>query len=118
MSYYRINNTNLLLQPTTGRWIPRESLGIDGNGHKIYPALREFELSWDLIDVASLKQLQDFFDNIGATGTVSVDLPTLKTATYGFTTYSGCVIQEPEYGVYFEEYPTSMKLLITKIRTV
>lgn len=118
MSYYRINDTDFLLQPTSGQWLGRDNLGIDGNGHKIYPADRQFELSWDLIDVASLKQLQDWFDNIGATGTVSIDLPTYKTATYGFTTYSGCVIQEPEFGPYFAEHLTSMKLMVTGIKTI
>lgn len=117
MSYYRINNTDLLVQPTQGRWMPRDSLGIDGNGHMVYPKYRDFEMSWELIDVTSLKQLQDFFDNLGATGTVSVDLPTHKTASFGFTTYSGCVMREPEFGEYFEEHPGSIRLLISRIKT-
>lgn len=116
MSYYRINNTDLTLQPSTGRWIPREILGIDGNGHPIYPTVHEFELDWDLIAVDELYQLQNFFDTLGTTGTISIDLPKYKTQTYEFTTYSGCVMHDMEYGEYFEEHPASAKLLITGIR--
>lgn len=115
---YKINGTALTLQPSEGGWIPREAIALDGNGHPIYPVYREFELTWDIIDVSELYQLQNFFDTLGVTGTVNVDLPTLKTLTYGFTTYSGCVMHEVEYGVYFEEHPTQAKLLIAKIKTI
>lgn len=118
MSYYRINGVDLTLQPSDGKWMTRQPIALDGNGHPIYPVEREFQLSWDLMDVSELYQLQDFFDTLGVTGTVSVDLPTLKSLTYGFTTYSGCVMYEPEYDVYFEDHPTKASLLIARIRTI
>ena len=117
MSYYKINGTDLTLDPSDGKWLPRQVIALDGNGHPIYPVEREFQLSWDLVNVSDLYQLQDFFDTLGVTGTVTIDLPTLKTMTYGFTTYSGCVMQEPQYDVYFSENPTRATLLITRIKT-
>lgn len=119
---YKINDTQLTTQPTSGRWIPRESLGTDGNGHAIYPSLREFELEWDLIDLASSSQLQTFFDNAFVTGTVSVDLPKHNdsgvSGTSIFWQYSGCVLREPDFDRYFESNRTAVRLLIVKIRTV
>ena len=116
---YKINNTILLTQPTAGQWTPRESLGIDGNGHAIYPYMREFEMDWDLIDLDTSNQLQTFYDTVSNTGTVSVDLPYFNDvgATGTFQTYSGCVLREPEFGQYFEYYRENAKLLIVRIRT-
>lgn len=118
---YKINDTLLTTQPTSGQWIPRESIGIDGSGHAVYPAYREFELQWDLIDLTSSYQLQDFFDNASVTGTVSVDLPKCKDAGSSgdsvFWQYSGCVLREPEFDRYFESHRASVRLLIARIRT-
>lgn len=117
MSYYHINNVHLTLQPSKGRWLDREVLGVTGSGHGVYSDFRQFEMSWDIINVSELDQIQGYFNVFGSSGTVSVDLPTYKTSTYGFTTYSGCVIREPTFSEYFEESPTSVSLLVVNIKT-
>ena len=38
---YQINDTDLVIQPTSGRWIPRDPIDNDGNGHPVYPPYRE-----------------------------------------------------------------------------
>jgi hypothetical protein len=120
MSGYYINNTLLAMQPTTGRWIPRATLGIDGAGHPIYPAVREFEMKFNLQDPSDAGQLENFFLSIQNTGTVVVTLPHFplnSSDTYHFFAYTGCVLQEPEWSTYFTEHYTDCTLLITGIRT-
>ena len=116
---YKINGVILLTQPTAGQWTSRETLGVDGNGHAVYPSLREFELTWDLVDLDTSNQLQNFYNGIDNTGTVSVDLPLFNDvgATGTFQTYSGCILREPEFEQYFEYYRENAKLLIVRIRT-
>jgi hypothetical protein len=116
---YKINGTTILTQPTAGGWVARETLGVDGNGHAIYPSLREFEMVWDYIDLDTSHQLQDFYDTVSNTGTISVDLPLFNDvgATGTYQTYSGCVMREPEFGQYFEYHRGDVKLLIVRIRT-
>jgi len=127
-SSYKISGTILKTQPTSGQWIPRGSLGIDGNGHAVYPALREFEMLWDLVDWDVAHQIQDFYDTVSNTGTVSVHLPPhLPTGTSFdangdittnyFREYSGCVLREPEFGPYFQYNRQDVKLLIVRIKT-
>lgn len=113
---YRIQNTILLTQPSDGNWVQRQSLGTDGAGHPVYPAPREYQLTWDIIDAASYSQLQGFYDVAGNTGTVSVTLPQYASSTYQDHDYSGCVLQEPNYDKYFEQHYTGVKLLIANIR--
>lgn len=113
---YKINNTEFTLQPTVGKWLPREQLGIDGNGHAIYPSMYQFEIQWQLAAVSEYYQLLGFFDNLAETGTVSVDLPMLRSATGGFSTYAGCVIDEPEFGGYFNTYPQQISMMVRNIR--
>lgn len=114
---YAVNGTEITIQPTSGKWIPREPLGVDGNGHFIYPPYREFEMNWGLIDSDEANQLQNFFNSIGLTGTAIVDLPKYADLDYTFFSYSGCVLQEPSFGDYFTEHPMDVTLTITKIRT-
>ena len=114
---YKINGTELVLQPTSGAWLPREELGIDGNGMPIYPRYRSFELAWDLIDEASLYQVQNFFSTLVITGSVVVDLPSQKSSTYVFQSYTGCILHEPVTDMFWEQHLTSAKLLISRIRT-
>jgi hypothetical protein len=114
---YKINGTAFPTQPTSGRWMPREQLAIDGNLQAIYPLYYEFELSWQLTNPAQMNQLQGFFTGMSAIGNIVADLPTYAAATYvPFYAYSGCVVREPQMGVYFNEHHTDIKLLIAKIR--
>ena len=81
---YAINGTDITLPPTSGRWLPKEPLGIDGNGRAIYSGVRQFELEWQLISPSEYYQLQTFFDAVGNTGTVVVDLPKYGASSYIF----------------------------------
>ncbi len=114
---YAIGGVELLLQPTSGKWVSRPTLGIGGSGHPIYPAVREFELQFILADPSDFNQLQVAFQNISNTGTAVVDLPQYGASTYLFYSYSGCVLHEPEASNYFNEYQTEVRWLISNIRT-
>lgn len=113
---YKINGTTITLQPTEGNWVNRERVAVDGNQHPIYPALREFELKWDLVSASEFNQLLGFFNAVGTTGTAVVTLPKYGNASWLFYDYSGCVLSEPELGAYFETYGQSVKLLVSRIR--
>jgi len=114
---YKINGTELVIQPTKGRWVDRQSVDIDGWGHPIYPPYREFELSWQLGTMEQAEQLRTYFSAVGSTGTVVVDLPKYATNAYTFFAYTGCVLQEPSYGAFFAEHQADMLLLVTRIKT-
>ena len=114
---YKINGTELTMQPTTGRWLERDSLGIDGNGHTIYSPIRRFEIQWNLMSPAEVYQIQNFFDTVTVTGSFVVDLPEYNAATYTFHSYTGCVLSEPEVSDYFTENIKDVTLLISRIRT-
>ena len=114
---YKISGTDLLLQPTIGRWMPRKPLGIDGWGHAIYPGVREFEMRFKTGDTSEYSQLQTFFESVSNTGTVVVDLPIYGHASYTFTSYTGCYLREPDSREYFAEYQKDFVILITGIRT-
>ena len=113
---YGINGVAFTLQPTIGAWQPRNVLGVDGNGHFVYQATHEFEIGWQLSNQAEFYELLQFFDNLNITGSVVVSLPQLRSATYQFFDYTGCVVQEPSFNGYFAEHPQSVSLLITNIR--
>ena len=114
---YAINNVEITIQPTDGKWLPRDPLGVDGNGHFVYPPYREFEMSWGLLSTSDINQLYNFFASIGNTGTAVVNLPKWADVNYTFYAYSGCILQEPSIGVYFSENITDVTLVVTKIRT-
>lgn len=114
---YKLNGTEFDPQPTSGRWLPREQLAVDGNLQSIYPLFYEFEVTWQLETPDDFKEVQDFFEGMSAIGDIVADLPEYGAATYTFFAYSGCVLREPEMGRYFTEHHTNVKLLISKIRT-
>lgn len=114
---YAFNGTVIALQPSSGRWVQRESVGIDGAGHPVYPSVRDFEITWDLISVEDLQQINNAYASVGNTGTVVVDLPKYGDSQYNFYSYSGCTLQEPQYDMYFERHVQSVRLLVMNIRT-
>jgi hypothetical protein len=114
---YKINGTALTLQPTTGEWIDRDSIGATGEGHNVYPALRSFRLQWGFMTAAEFEQIHDFFENNNITGTVVAELPKYKDSSWGFYGYTGSVLREPTFGEYFEEHYSDVSLLIVRIRT-
>jgi len=114
---YRVNGTDFLIEPTSGRWLPRNSFGVDGNGHPIYAPTRQFEVSFGMLTPTQQNQLQGFFDEVISTGTATVRLPEYGASAYIFENYSGCVLREPEQGQYFVENISDVRLLITNIVT-
>ncbi len=111
---YAINGTSLILQPEQGQWNTRESYGIDGNGHSIYPAIRAFELQWSFMSTDEFKQVNDFYLS-AITGTVVASLPKIGATPYAFFDYSGCVMNDPEVGAFFETYVSDVRLVISSI---
>lgn len=114
---YKINGTELDPQPTEAKWVSRRVLSEDGNGRPIYPAVREFELRWQLTSPSQVNALQTFFNSVGATGTAVVSLPQYAHSSYTFYDYSGTVLREPEFNSFFAENITEVVLMVTKIRT-
>ena len=114
---YKVNGTEFVLQPTSGRWVQRNELGRSGSGHPIYSGVREFELVFQLASTSDFNQLQTWFNAVGNTGTVVVDLPQYGAVTYTFFSYTGCVINEPVMDAYFSQYHTNVSMLITNIET-
>lgn len=117
---FAINGTDLLIQPSEGKWVNRAVLALDGAGHPIYSAIREFEMDWDIFDTATWNQLQNFYNGIGNTGSCVVNLPQYGASQFSFQNYSGCTLGEVEMGGDFitpDGYLTKMKLVIMNIRT-
>lgn len=114
---YAFNGTDLTLQPTTGKWVERTTYGVDGGGHPIYPATRSFELTWNLISPEDAKQIIDFYNAVGNTGTATACLPQWGSVDYRFRNYSGTTLREPTVGAYFNEFIEEVSLLILNIRT-
>lgn len=116
---FGINGTEFIIQPSEGHWVPRNTLSIDAAGHPIYPAVREFELSWDIIDQPTWNQLQAFYALCGNTGTVVANLPGYGQAAFSFQPYSGCTLVEPEVNGSFltqDGYLQQVKMAIMNIR--
>lgn len=113
---FAFNGTALLLMPTDSRWVSREVLGIAGDGRPVYPLPREYEMTWELMDMASFAQIQGFYDAISYTGTVVVDLPKYATSPYTFFSYTGCTLKEPEVDKFYETHVTNVRLLILKVK--
>lgn len=114
---YAFNDVNLTLQPTTGKWTERTDYGMDGGRHPVYSALRNFELTWQLISPSDAKQLIDVYNTVGNTGSVVACLPEWGATEYQFRNYSGTTMQEPTVGEYFQGYIKEVKLLLLGIRT-
>lgn len=112
---YAINAVDIC--PESARWLPRPAIGIDGNGHSIYPSVRDMELNWGMIPMSDFNVLYQAYQLVGNTGTVTADLPDMSASDFRFRRYSGTIIHEPETGEFFEGYVTDVRLLITNIRT-
>ena len=66
---YKLNGVALDPQPTEGKWIPRQLVGINGNGRPIYVPTREFEMDFGLLSATGYSVLQNAYLSISATGT-------------------------------------------------
>lgn len=112
---YKINDVALVTQPTRGTWGIRDSLGLTGDGRAILPAHRVFEMSWDTLDPSGLHQMVSAWQDQDITGTSSVDLPVMGRAPYGFSTFSGVFVEEPEMGSYFEGHYLNVVVRVSRV---
>jgi hypothetical protein len=115
MGDYKINGIEVA-DPMSGEWVPNRPLDTSGEGRPVYSPLREFRIRWNLMSIADLDELRDEWEKDQATGTVTVDLPDLKQSSYAFRTFSGCHLEEPQAGQYFEQYASDIVLVVTSIR--
>lgn len=112
---YGIGNVEFDLQPTSGRWMPQEPVGVTGDGHPIYPSIHSFEIRWGVMAISEYDQLRDFYKTALLTGTLVVALPDIDADTWTFKNYSGCVLQEPIAGEYFAEHVTDVVMYVLDI---
>lgn len=106
-----------IIQPSTHHWVSRPSMGFDGGGHPMYVAVRSYEMGWDMMSATGANQLQYFYNLCSASGTVIMDLPKYMGGGYLFQSYTGCVLQEPTFDNYFNEFEQTLKLVVNNIRT-
>ncbi len=114
---YKIDGTSVFT-PTSGRWMPRRPVDVQGDNRPLYSGVRAFELKWRLISNENWADLQIFFNTVAATGTHVVELPGFPTAgqqVYAHREYSGVTLAEPQIGPYFETYPTNVTLILGNI---
>jgi len=114
---FKINSVPFIIQPSSHHWVSRPSLGFDGGGHPMYVAVRSYEMSWDMMSSTGAMQLQGFYNQCSVSGTVIVDLPSYQAGSYVFKSYTGCVLQEPSFDTYFNEFEQTLKLVVNNIRT-
>ena len=114
---YAINGTALTLQPSFANWVARAEVGVDGFNRPVYPAIREYEIGWELISTTDLKQIIDAGLSVSNTGTLVWDLPKWGDADYTYYSYSGTIMREPEVGNYFVGYVMDVRIVIGNVRT-
>lgn len=99
----QFNGTGLMLNPSTAGWVDIDQLGVSGDGHAIYPALREFRMSFNLTTQGEWFELYDYFRKVSVTGTMTVALPDFSMNTFGYKNYSGAILRFPTSSQYFNE---------------
>jgi hypothetical protein len=114
---FAFNDTNLFQYPTTHKWVERTNYGVDGNAHPVYPQNRSYEMTWNLISTENAKQVIDFYNLVGNTGTVTSCLPEWGSVDYRFKNYSGTTLEEPQMQGYFMGFIEELKLLILTVNT-
>lgn len=113
---YGIAGVDFTLQPTDGRWMLDEPIGMSGDGHPIYPNVTMFQLVWGLMDIPAFNEIYNYYQLVGLTGTLVSTLPNIEGASYGFKNYSGTVMQRPVVGEYFTQHVKDVRVMITNIR--
>jgi len=111
------NGTGLMLQPTTAGWVVQDTLGINGAGAGVYPALREFQMTFNLTSQGELFELINYFNQVSVTGSLTATLPAWGTNTFQYRDYSGTILRQPEMTEYFAEEWSSQVKLVLLVRT-
>lgn len=113
---YDINGIPLLLLPERGRWVPREQVGVDGQRRPLYEPTRSFKLEWGLMSPLQFNQLCNFYEEVSATGTVTIVLPAWCGDSWTGTVYEG-LLEEPQPEVYWNENHFRVSMMVVKITT-
>lgn len=113
---YAVGGINIL-QPTTHKWADDDLVSYDGNGRPVYPAIKSYELGWQLMSHSDFQQLLSASLYSISTGTVVVDLPRWGNQNFVFYSYSGTYVNKPNYGGFFMEHYEDVSLTISNIRT-
>lgn len=113
---YKINGTDLPVQPSDCAWSQRKALGLDGYNRTIYEPTYSFTMSFDGMSQADFDQLRDFWNTLNTATTLSVTIPQRDASTYTFKTYTGCVMDEPTTGNFFNSYQTGIRVIFRGIR--
>lgn len=107
------NGTGLMLPPTTAGWVTQETIGINGNGHAIYSAVREFQMTFNLTSQGEFYELINYFRQVSVTGTLVATLPQIDSNTFAYKNYSGTILRQPEMQEYFaEEYSSDVRITL------
>jgi hypothetical protein len=114
---FAFNNTDFNQIPTSHRWSERTQYGTDGGAHPVYAQTRSYEMTWNLISTENAKQIIDFYNLVGNTGTLVSCLPKWGDAEYTFYNYSGTTLQEPQMQGYFQGHIEELRLLILNVVT-
>lgn len=115
---FAIEGIKFKMLPTKAKWVQRKEVGVDGNAHSIYSAVRDFEISWNFMHPDDWAQIVSAYQSVQNTGTISFDLPEYGNPNLNyFKCYSGTVISEPEQGEYFMGWISDVSLLIYNVRT-
>jgi hypothetical protein len=114
---YGINGTDFTTQPTEHNWLERGAVDYALDGHIVYVGIRQYQFRWDTLSPSDYNQLLGFYNLVGSTGTVVVDLPQHNASDYRFYSYSGCTLQEPYYGGFFSEHIKDVTMIVEGIRT-
>lgn len=97
------NGTGLMINPTTAQWLDPDQIGVSGDGHAIYPALKEFRLSFNLVSQGEWFELYSYFKRVSFTGTLVCSLPDFESNTFAYRNFSGCILRYPSMNQYFNE---------------
>jgi hypothetical protein len=110
---YKINGVQLR-KPTEGRWTNKKEQGHTGDGKPVYGAYRNFELTWDFLMPSEFGLIESAFLFSQNSGSVVVELPKYADE-FVAREYSGCYLNSPEVGEYFEGYYSDVVLVVTKV---
>jgi hypothetical protein len=107
------NGTGLMLPPTTAGWIESDLLGTSGDGHGIYPAIQQFQMTFNLTSQQEWYELQAYFNRVSVTGTLVASLPDPTSSTFAYRNFSGVTLRKPTMTEYFsEEWSSEVKLVL------
>ena len=111
------NGTGLMLPPTTAGWLEQSAIGTSGDGHIIYPAFREFQLTFNLTSQQEWYELLAYFNRVSVTGTLVASLPDYSSNTFAYRNFSGVILRQPTMTEYFNEEWSSEVKLVLLVRT-